>query len=100
MALVVLEYDWIPGQRPNGLPEEDPVEVGDPPAVATELALRCGRFDARGVVTASRPDVGGITVLSISVTEADDIQGFVDRLQAEEAVGVALLDADDAQPAR
>lgn len=85
MGLVVFEYDWIPGERPGGQ------VVGDPPELHALLDLRCGLSFAKGVVTAVRPDVGGITVLSIAVHEANNLQAFVEDLQADEAVDVSVI---------
>lgn len=81
MGVVSFDYDWIPGERPDG------TVVGDPPVVHTVLELKTEFHTAQGVVTKTTPD-SGITVLSIVVTEADDLQGFVDDVNVAQALGV------------
>lgn len=96
MALVAFEYDWIPGQRPNELLDEEPVVIGEPPEVNTVLAVRSKSVSCKGVVTAARPDVGGITVLGITLIDISRAQAaaFASDLRLDGAVEVALPDDD------
>jgi hypothetical protein len=96
MALVAFEYDWIPGQRPNGLLGEDPVEIGEAPKINTVLAVKSKNVSCKGVVTVARPDVGGITVLGITLIDIEraDAAAFVQDLRLDGAVEVALPDDD------